>query len=396
MILKIYESILRFAGLTTDDDGFIKVKLNDKKSEYISVDGSNLVLPTKNQLESIMNNDKIIFHPLCENVLRGETPVLKKYRQALNIKLNYVTGIIIQTILKIALDTSIHKDLESGQNNILTLFKECDAKTLSNFVSLLHNKKVKPDRLFVNIYLKKGGVYKTKKYSVASIISFPFYEDIDNLNIRKKDKEIYKRILEYMFLNIDIKEEYNYGSTSRIAPLTDSLLTGALGLASRLNDQLSLFKDHISNFEVLMFDDNWVEHFKDLEAIRNEIGKIPSHIDSSSGNVKGQIETQDYPSLGGSTSPVRTPNPVAINQPITAVHNQPAGYQGYPGYQPAPELVRTKNGLDFRSINIPNNQANTQVYQPQMNQYNQGYMPQQNNMSLPSWAGQQHQQRSSW
>jgi hypothetical protein len=196
-----------------------------------------------------------------------------------------------------------------------------------------------PERLFTNIYLKRGGTYRDKRYSRVGIVTFPFYVSLmdDKIEkIRVKDKETYQQLFNYIFPNLHDSEEYNFGSDSNVAPYLEALMRTSANIASRLNDLILLYKDYIDEAEHLLFDSEWMEYFQDLNALIPEIRKIPVQHGS-----EGTVPVRDEPVVQAA-APQMQHNP---NLPVYA--QAPAGMQA-PAMRP--EVKQTKRGLDFKSL----------------------------------------------
>lgn len=345
-LLPLYTSILKFSGLEPDDQGFISTILDERREPAV-INGARMVLPTPNQLRNFNPKEKIIFHPLTENILRGESEVVTKLKLAINIKLNFSVGVIAQHLLNVVASPALHRKLNPEQAELLTSITDCDEKAVTNFITLMiKGVKANPDRLFANIYLKRGGTYHSKRYSRVGIVSFPFYQNLldDKVEgIRVKDKATYKELFQFIFPAIEDPELYNHGSNSQVAPYLDSLLHTAAKVASRLNDVILTFKDYIDDADSIMFEADWMEDFANLEELIPEIRKIPVQFGND-----GSIDAGDKQ------------EPVPQVTQLAVVPQQPAYPQQYPQTmqpqqpvqnQPArPEVKHTKNGLDFKSV----------------------------------------------
>lgn len=296
-IISVYDSILRYSGLESDSKGFINARIGDRK-EPTSIDGKQLVLPTREQLSSFNPEEKMVFHPLSENILRGESQVLMKLKHAINVKLNYSIGILAKSLLNVVASPSFHAKLTPDQSDILVAIKEADEKSVVNLVNMMvSGVKNKPDKLFTNIYLKRGGTIDGKRYSRVGIVSFPFYDDLVNDRIEKirvKDKETYRQLFEYIFPDIGKPEAYNYGTQTQVAPFLDALMRTSLAISSKINDLVLLFENFIDEPDVIKFDSDWIEYFNDLDALVPDIRRIPIQQgnDGSISITEQQEETQ--------------------------------------------------------------------------------------------------------
>lgn len=379
-LLEIYRAVLKYCGMEADDKGFITMRIDDK-SEPAFIDGMRMVLPTDQQLRNVNPKESIVFHPLAENILRGESEVIQKLKTIINIRLNVTVGILGQTLLNLVASPAQHSKLDTEQAELLVAVSDADEKSVTNFVNvMLAGVKSTPERIFTNIYLKRGGTHREKRYSRVGIVTFPFYTNllegkVDK--IRVKDVETYKQLMQFIFPNIADSEEYNFGSDSHVAPYLEALLRSSANVATRLNDLITMFKDYIDEPDQLMFDSEWFEYFQDLNALTSEIRKVP-------------VQQGSEGSVGREEAPAAAPAPMMVAPaPMTA----PAMGQPYPTVgAPAarPEVKQTKRGLDFKSI-VANNPGMAMAPNPMMphamNQWQMQQMQQQ--QRPPSWAAPQ-------
>lgn len=360
-LLETYRSILKFAGLVADSEGYVSTVLGDQKEPAL-VNGLRLVLPTQQHLRTANPAEKIVFHPLSENILHGESEVLQKLTEVVNIRLNFTFGIVAQSLLAVVNNSDIHDSLKADCLPLLMAVKSVDDTCLTNFINvMLAGIKSRPTRTFVNIYLNRGGSLEGRRYSRVAVVSFPMWkelesnaEDIFGVKVRVKDRETFKQLYRFIFPNVE-KNTYSLGSDSNTAPFLDVLMRSAMAVASPLNDLLTIYRAHIENSDKLVFDDAWVETFNNLDALIPDIRRIPTQfgnegkakITEAVGVVPAETLAKSLP-VPQAQEPAR---PVAYAQPAAPVPQQPQAAQG---------LVKTSAGLDFRSI--PGVQPPPQMY----------------------------------
>lgn len=377
-LLEVYRAILRFSGLVADDNGYISVNLTDKLTPAI-VNGCRLVLPTDERLHNSSGEEQTVFHPLTENIRLGESDVIKYLKQCINVRLNLTTGHIVQSLLTLVASPNLHSNLSPEQAGLLAAVRDSDEKAALNLVNIMvSNASTHSDRLFTNIYLKRGAVYKGTKYSRVGIVGFPFYADLladkvdPKIKLRVKDKAIYKDIFEYVFTDIADAEGYNYGSNSITAPFLEALLRSAAIMATRFNDLLALYSDYIDDYQKYHFDCSWIDALDNVESLMREINSTPPQA-GNEGSLPEQLQ-----------QPAR---PAYLNQV------QQPQYQVNP--PPPPEIKRSKKGIDFRSLvasnpglaAVPNalgNQLMAQAQRDQVAAYNA--MVQRSGMAYPPAA----------
>lgn len=346
-LIKIYESVLRFAGFSSDDNGFISNVLAGQKQPAI-VDGKQLVLPTQQNLRSFNPDNHIIFHPAVENILRGESVILVKLKQAINIRLNFTIGAIAQSLLNLIASPALHHKLNPDQLRIMMAVKDVDETTVNNYVKhvLLAGAQKNAESLFVHIYLKRGGFLNNRKHPRVGVTYFPFYHDLiefskDNKEnkdhgyridkLRVKDRESLKQLFDFMIPDIEKEERYNAASDHKMCPYFDALLQTAALIASQLNDLLDLYEEFIEDAEQMKFDSEWIELFQSLEDLDKEFRAIPVQ----AGN-EGQVERQE---------------PNTVKEAVNTSFSRPAPVPvpAAPVAAP-PELKQTKRGIDFQSL----------------------------------------------
>lgn len=332
-INKVYESILKFTGAYPDKEGYIYQKFRGKEFPFV-IDGVSVVMPYDNHLQN--PQDKIIFHPLMENHLRGESDITAKLRRWVNVRLNFTVAIIAQSLIKVVALPEFHSKLKPEQAELLLKVREADSTTEANFVKLMTSGcKTDPESYYINIYPRRGGDYQNKRYACVGVVVFPFYLNLleDKVDkIRVKDKATFKEIMEFMFPDIQNKEAYNYGSQSMVAKFMDALMMTAGNIASRINELLHMYHNYIEGADELMFSEDWMDYFEKLDDLVPEIRRIPMQ-----GSNEGSLLNQ--PAATAVT---------AVTQPVVQqqVH-MPQQMQ-----QPMqPTVQKTASGaLDFRSV----------------------------------------------
>lgn len=351
---EVYSAILAFAGLEADSDGYISTIVADRREPAV-MGGLRLVLPTDQHLRNPNPKEKVIFHPLSENILRGESEVITKLRDIINIRLNFTFGIVGNALLNLAASPEEHHKLTPDQTELLIALKDVDDITTKHFASIIFEGiKNQANKMFMNIYLKRGGSIGEKRYSRAGILTFGLYEEllkdsqeVYGVKLRVKDKEALKKLFEFILPGI--KEDntcYNRGSDSTIAPYLDALMKTAMAIASRFNDIFDQYGQFIDFSDSLVFNGDWVETFENLNVMAAELRRVPAQL----GN-EGTVAQTEAPPAPTPSLPVATPTPRAIPMPPPQ--------QLYPSTTPqymqpqAPMVApvrQTERGLDWNSV----------------------------------------------
>jgi hypothetical protein len=376
-LLDIYRSILQFAGLRANPEGYVSLK--DVSTDPVLIGGLRLVIPTNEQLRSHNPGEKIVFHPLTEDIVRGESEIIKKLRVNINTRLNTNIAALGKDLLNIVASPALHARLTPEQSRLLTVVKDADEKTVANYLAMLmSNYKERSDRLYVNVFLVRGGSNQKepgRKYTRLAVVSFPFYTENAAGTIGKcrvKDRETYRQLMEFMFPDIEVTDAYNYGSDSIVAPFLETLMLGSAKIAARINELVELYAPFIEGHEDLMFDLDWMESFRDMTTLAPMIREIPLQ----AGNE-------------GSIPPPTASTPVPVSNTELAQQLHQMTVPASPASQipvPVPPPPRTSDagGLNFREMAQASPNIIPPMYPPQYQQQYQ-YQPQQ---QMPSWAQQ--------
>lgn len=405
-LIKFYKDILTLASLKADKDGYISGSIgNSDKTSPVTIKGKRLVLPTKNQLSISGWEDRIVFHPLYENVLKGESEVIEKFRNLICMRFNLSIGVLCMSLLTLAASNARHKELKPEQSEFLTKVKMIDDKSVETFQKILETlDPSKAKNNFVSIFLKRSGSVAGKTFFRVGVINFPIYTalldesmQINGVTIRKKDKEVYKNLLEYIFKDIATNGAYNAGSDSDISPYVDALLRASIKIIAPLNDVINLFKEILPEIDDLEYLCDWVNTLDNLKSMEMEIKSIPMQAGNEGQALISSNVVADTPTQQSTAQPTTTP---AVTQPVIQqtvnpnmpgfvppwqvnqqLHNQQYQF-GTPVQQPT--VIVTKDGVDFGSL-MASNPAIAQNAARAFNGMHQMPIPQLQ-QSVPRWA----------
>ncbi|MDD2879639.1 MAG: hypothetical protein PHQ58_04315 [Rhodoferax sp.] len=373
-IIELYKEILAAGYLFADKEGMISAKVKGSTMPFL-IDGKRLVLPTKEHLKNGDWSNRVVFHPLSENILRGESKVLERFRNNINMRLNYVLSMVADQLFKLVVNVGGHKHLSPDQSVILSSVKNADEKAYTAFGNLVEDMGLtNKTKCIVHIYLKKGGVVDGKKYNRAAIVTFPLYEEL--LKNQKqvfgvtiasaKHRESIKQLLEYILPGIEKPHYFDRGSESQIAPYLDCLMQGVLGIASRINNIIDEYGQFMDSTDDLRYTDGWVEVFENLEQLKAEIRSIPMQAGNEGSVGDPAVPAQAAVHAAPATAPVaqaglQMPQSIPLPPPV---QQAPPAYYNAPMPQ-APQgggVVKSPSGgIDFAASirSNPQSVANT-------------------------------------
>ena len=369
-LMSFYRAILSAANLVADDAGFISTVAANGNIPF-SVGQKRLVLPTKEHMQNPDKSEIVLFHPLNESILKGESDVLARFRWNMSLVLNHKLHELMSHLIQLAASPGEHSKLKPDQMELLRGLGEADEKTLINWRLLL---KAMPlgntDKNFVHFFIKRNGLVNGRNHLRVCVTTFPLYKElltsentVYGVKVRKKDHQIFKSLLESVLPNLDKDGFYNQGSVGETAPTIEALMRGLIGVASHVNAIIDLFEDVIPELKEYTYDDSWVEHLNNVEKFAAEVRMIPMQA-GNEGSIEKAV-TQQAPQLGSAPPMAAAP----AYQPAPVV-NHPSNYHPHqaPVVAPAPSgPPRSANGLiDFSA-------AMRASGQPQGMGFNQNY-----------------------
>jgi hypothetical protein len=384
-ILDLYTLVLRTASMEVEDSGCVNATLGGKSTPKL-IDGKRLVLPTKNQLANPNWDDRIAFHPLSENILRGESPIIETLRKDLNVRLNLSVSALAYELMTIAASTAKHASLSPDQKEFLARVPEASEKDLDFLKKLLKEMPFDQSaKSVISLYLKRGGTVSGKRYARVGVINFPLMNELRNGEPKvfgvkpssAKVRENMVRLLDYIIPKQDEPEAYYRGSDSRTAPYFEALMQGFLAVASPINDVIDLFDNVLEDAEGLRLESEWVEAFQDLDQFAH---KIPS-LKGNQGNAvaEGQVEAP---------APAETTTKLHNQNSISGQHVPPAAAPALGSWLPAvaqapAPSVNTDGGISFADLTRGNPAIHQQpMFAQQPMPYGQppqqGFFPQNN------------------
>lgn len=304
---EIYRLILANAGMVADEEGFVSMA---DQNEPVLLAGKRLVLPLRNQLAQPNLGNRVVFHPLHESLIRGETDVMTRTRELINARLNISFSYIALCLLTLATSPAQHVNLTPDQTLFMDNLKEIDEDIVDAYTKILEAMSLSQDgKCFMRFFIKRGGEINGRTVQRLAVVSFPFYEElvkrpatgqpnlIYGVRVKKAHRECLIKLVEYMVPNINIAGHYNRGSDSTVAPTLDAVMQATRSLGGLVNEMTELFGESvIPDRNSMQYPMDWVPTFQNLSAIQAKINLIPAQPGNEGklpGSNRPQIEVPD-------------------------------------------------------------------------------------------------------
>ena len=349
-LLNHYVEALTSLCQVPDKDGKIWLKWPEEEPgafykqetavDIIDADGNTvsktLVLPTD---EAIKRNDQgvVYFHPLSENIIRGESEIVKSMRTMIRFRINATALTIMEIITELASDETKHKSMSSQQQIVLKCFAGATKKVKQDIKNVL-------DAYFdkiTGLYLKRKHTIDGDVYRRVASITFPLRAMIkegsktvgEHEMSSIKNAQVLGELIDYVFPKNEDSVLWSAGSNSDAAPYYESMLLVYSSVAERLNKLIKVFKKHIPNAESLMIPidfkvglqnlDDWKIIMRPLDGnigavLRGEKEIIPMNDNP----VSSKVNMSKHLELGAKTT-INTPPAPPVTPPASSANNTP-------------------------------------------------------------------------
>lgn len=306
-----YRATLSAAGYSVDESGAISRPARDNSTTPVEINDKLLYIPTKSLRAKNKWNAVQPFHPLCEDVLCGQSSIIQLLSRNLSV---YLTGRILElmsTIVEVGCDNA--KQEENNNNpkayEILTACaSEIKVAIVPKWTALLRKLVQKP---IVEIYLNRDVECSldNKVYSRLGIITYNILDMFDAEGVKigdvhmgsKLNKSVIRSIFEYIVQGIPTE----IGS-SGIVPYYETYLLILRAFTKRFNELEAPFL-RLTGRELI--DESWFSVVDDLQPL---VGRIPNLPGNSGEPLKNS--TNDVEDIVSAWDKVDVPKKVALGE----------------------------------------------------------------------------------
>ena len=331
-LIQLYKESLAAMNAVADDSGALSLH-SVGKTTPITVGEKRLCLPTREVLSVADFSKVMVFHPLSEDIMKGESAVLQKTRNLVLLRLTTSIKLLATELMAMASDHGLHASLSPEQQKVLlTPLSKADPSTFTQLSKILASCSPTKQNRILSLYLKHGGKLNKVGYARAGIVAFPLIEALD-----AEDRKVYGELLKVTNVKMikalfDIilpgatkVETYSYGSNSKVAPYFHALLGAFVNVAQQLNKVAEQFKDKLTAFDDIYIPLDWAPMAADLTPYNNKLdpmeGNLGTIIDTPEvEETLNQIKTADVTDIANDGIVVKPENrtPVEVERPATA------------------------------------------------------------------------------
>ena len=284
-LVTFYTDILKALGADViEESAFVSFR-----DQPVTVEKKRLALPTRAVMKTLPNSDDVIgFHPLCENIARGESPVLRRLRRMIASRMNVVVSTLMLELTAIAVDRDSHEKLTMKQSAFLDVMPDANKKTYKAVTSLISNA-VKKSSSILSIYLKRGGQIDGKGYHRVCTVKCNLHAELIDPEIEKpfgvtmskKDRAAITALLETILPQLADNSEsvIRVGSKSPLAPYFQCLLLTFVDVMEGPNKMIWLMRKHLEDHAAIYskLSDDTIESIGKLAQFRDVIPSLPGN-----------------------------------------------------------------------------------------------------------------------
>ena len=303
--LELYNGLLDSLSLPRDENNQV---LKLAGGDPIKIGKKVLVALSQEVLDTNEWEGKIAFHPLSEDILMGQSPIIHFLQRAVRVRLTNLVLTCMGDLMTLACspelqaaagDPDVAKYLDAGRN-----VKTSTVATWEKFMKRIRDAETGDD-IPLKVYLsREASLADGTKYLRVATIGLPILEGKDDddqmlWGIKfqsKKEKFAVAGLLETI-----IGDELSFGSNS-CAPYFHALITAYVTIAKRI-DKIQRSMKKVNKWKAMNF--TWAKLLDDLESFEREIPPLEGNQGVLIKRKAGPVETGDDKDDSNEAEPVR-------------------------------------------------------------------------------------------
>lgn len=321
-LLDFYLDVLDTAGLQVDDDFFVvhKADSTKKKPENVIVMKKKLVLPFPAHLKNPDPDNNVFFHPLCEQIIRGESEVFTFLKRAMTMRLILSVSTLGSGLIHLHTNINLQKSMSIKQIEFIKGLVDVEDKTTSLWNTFIwgHIKEHPHDSTHwpLRMYIKQNGRYANKSYQRVCSVAFPLFEKLiagEEMNkpgsdqkFRAKDYKAFKQIALAIFPEAeqDVCEVFNSGYGDTFAPNLLAFLMSFKKIGDRINTIAETLREPLEKSGIdltsIMVPMEWSsfiepEGIAKLSTFNRKIPALPGNMGVATGRQDVEVQEETAP-----------------------------------------------------------------------------------------------------
>lgn len=297
IVKELYIPTIHALGLKVDEDN--KVYQDGEVRRDIVLKEKQLVMPTPEIIRNIDNSKMVCFHPLSENIARGDSMIITLIKNLMTCSANRTLIHVLHGLMDLAVLAATDPssvNLKGSQLDLVTILPDVNKTSNTNLIHALGELDIKTVK-GISFYCKRNGKIGDAQYMRVSTVSFPMLSEINDptkskvwshTRYRKRDMVDFRKLFEFVLPGFDTPGTYSVGSDSTEAPTFAALVRSYVKVMSRLNTVIDTYQDYIKDFGAIRYDLSVAEALNNLTRYR---GLIPP----LEGNIGAAGKTEEEP-----------------------------------------------------------------------------------------------------
>lgn len=278
-LVDVYSRVLMSLDIV-ETDGLLSQRDIDGKLTPVTIGGKRLVLPTPEILRQSRWKDWQAFHPLCEDTVAGESPVFKRLKIYIDIRLTQTAIALILALLGIAVDKDRHSSLDPRAIDMLKRLDSINAKAKDEFEKIRRVLEATGEKKLIHLRVQRGGKVGETTYRRATLVTYPILGEFDRdddtvfgikLSSKKVKREIASLFRWILDIDTDPINRHSKGSDAKQAPGFHSLLLAYASVQDRFAYLFDVFKNELSAYADLKPSTDWFDDIVDMSPLYNKI-----------------------------------------------------------------------------------------------------------------------------
>ena len=281
-LVEFYSRLLRDVGIFETEGAKLSIHDGGESGELtpVTISGLRLVLPTEEILRNPKWNETVAFHPLSEDAIAGESPVFKRLKIYMDIRLSSTMIVLMKVLLGVTADKSRHGNLDARAIGLLHSLDSVTSKAVDDLNKLRRVLESVGEKKLMHVRVQRSGKVKDRGYRRATLISYPilteFERDDDMVFGVKFSSKKSKREIASLFkwiLDIDAEpiDRHSKGSDAKVAPGFHSLILAYGSVMSRFAEIFDIFSNELDAYSDFKPALKWLDDAKDLSPFNYKI-----------------------------------------------------------------------------------------------------------------------------
>lgn len=388
-LIEFYIDLLKSLGLH-EEDGYIFAKFSNGKLLPLVEDKKQFVLPTKDQLGNLMEEDddgnavlaRIPYNPLNEDVVKGDSMSLKKTKYIIERKIGHCIAYTGELLLRLAANGKLQNKTRMDINNFLKAINRAKGQNIKAVVddksielwSEIYKASLTLPKGMAFIYLKKAGEnVEGKKFNRLAVMSSPVYDElvkadknptILGVTLRNKDRIVFEEIIKFILDDLNENNTIEVGSNDKDCPGFIALYRLYLKIAKRTNSLITSLKHVAAEATENIIDLPITEDdLTELGVYKNELALIPNENELDRPNVAPSRITGNDGALYNRTVGTSTVT-TTTTKTTTAYPSNPVDYNYDTSNDAAASILSISRAMRAPTPNVYQPQPMAPAYQP--------------------------------